>query len=47
MINDEDVVLVKTNVEDETSQLITTNRKDDMSSLTIEEKSNIYIYRIF
>ena len=41
MINDEDVVLVKDNVEDETGQLITTNRKDDMSSLTIEEKRNI------
>ena len=41
MINDEDVVLVKNNVEDETSQLIATNRNDDMSFLTIEEKSNI------
>ena len=29
MINDEAVVLVKNNVEDETSQLITTNREDD------------------
>ena len=41
MINDEDVVLVKNNVEYETSQLIATNRNDDISSLTVEEKSNI------
>ena len=41
MIIDEDVVLDKNNVEDETSQLIATNRNDDISSLTVEEKSNI------
>ena len=41
MIIDEDVVLVKNNVEDENSQLFATNRNDDMSSLTVEEKSNI------
>ena len=41
MINDEDIVLIKNNVEEETSQLIATNRNDDISSLTIEEKSNI------
>ena len=41
MLNDEDVALVKNNVDDETSQFSTINRKDDMSSLTIEEKSNI------
>ena len=41
MISDEDVALVKNNIDDETSQLSTINRKDDMSSLTIEEKSNI------
>ena len=41
MINDEDIVLVKNDVDDETSQFNTTNRKDDISSLTIEEKSNI------
>ena len=32
MINDEDVVLVKNNVDDETSQLSTIYRKDDMPS---------------
>ena len=41
MINDEDVALVKHNVNDETSQSSTINRKDDMSSLTIEDKINI------
>ena len=41
MINDENVLLVKNNVEDETSQVIATNRNDDMSSLTVEDKSNI------
>ena len=38
MIVDEDVVLVKNNVEDDTSQFIANNRNDDMSSLTIEDK---------
>ena len=41
MINDEDIALVKNNVDDETSQSSTINGKDDISSLTIEEKSNI------
>ena len=41
MINDEDVALVKNNVDDETSQLSAINRKFDMTSLTIEEKINI------
>ena len=41
MINDEDVALVKNNVDNKTSELSTINRKDDMSSLTIKEKSNI------
>ena len=41
MIIDEDVVLVKNNVEDENSQLFATNRNDDMSSLTVEDKTNI------
>ena len=41
MIIDEDVVLVKNDVEDEISQLIATNRNDDMSSLTVEDKTNI------
>ena len=43
MIIDEDVVLVKNNVEDEISQLIAINRNDDMSSLTVEDKANICI----
>ena len=42
MIIDEDVVLVKNNVEDETSQLIATNWHDDMSFLTVDDKTNIY-----
>ena len=41
MIVDEDVVLVKNNVEDDTSQFIANNRNDDMSSLTVEDKTNI------
>ena len=41
MISDEDVALVKNNIDDETSQLSTINRKDDMSSLTIEKKISI------
>ena len=41
MFVDEDVVLVKNNVEDDTSQLIANNRNDDMSSLTVEDKTNI------
>ena len=42
MIVDEDVIiLVKNNVEDDTSQLNANNRNDDMSSLTVEDKSNI------
>jgi len=41
MIVDEDVVLLKTNVEDDTIQLNANNRNDDMSSLTVEDKSNI------
>ena len=41
MIIDEDVVLDKNNVEDETSQLIATTRNDDMSYLTVEDKTNI------
>ena len=41
MIIDEDVVLVKNNVVDETSQLIATNKNDDISSLTVEDKTNI------
>ena len=42
MINDDDAALVKYNVHDETSQFSTINGKDDMSSLTIEEKFNVY-----
>ena len=41
MIVDKDVVLVKNNVEDDTSQITANNRNDDMSSLTVEDKSNI------
>ena len=41
MINDEDVALVKNNVDNETSQLSAINRKDDMSSLSIEKKISI------
>ena len=41
MIVDEDVVLLKNDVEDDSSQLNANNRNDDMSSLTVEDKSNI------
>ena len=41
MIVDEDVVLLKNDVEDDNSQLNANNKNDDMSSLTVEDKSNI------
>ena len=41
MIVDEDVVILKNDVEDDNSQLNANNRNDDMSSLTVEDKSNI------
>ena len=43
MINDDNVILVKNNVDDDTSQFSTLYRKDHMSSLTIEGKSNACI----
>ena len=42
MIVDEDVVLLKNDVEDDNSQLNANNKNDDMSSLTVEDKSNIF-----
>ena len=41
MIVDEDVVLLKNDVEDDNSQLNANNKNDDMSSLTVEDPSNI------
>ena len=40
MIVDEDVVLLKNDVEDDNSQLNANNKNDDMSSLTVEDPSN-------
>jgi len=41
VIVDEDDVLLKNDVEDDSSLLNANNRNDDMSSLTVEDKSNI------
>ena len=43
MINDDNVILVKNNVDDDTRQFSTLYIKDHMSSLTIEGKSNTCI----
>ena len=41
MIVDEDDVLLKNDVENDSSLLNANNRNDDMSSLTVEDRSNI------
>ena len=41
MINNDDVIHIKINVDDDTSQFSTVYRKGDMLSLNIEGKSNI------